>query len=107
MNSIWIARDMDNSLFAYEQEPFRDSNEWMNKELFLESAQLPEGWFPDLRWEDEPIELVAKEKEIRKSCSNCLYFKDEAIDGTGICHAFNTEHFYNDEGCSDWEKKED
>ena len=109
MNSIWIAREKDGLLYAYKSKPFfdKDKGEWCSYVegcLSRYAYRLSEDWFPDLTFENSPVELVIK--EIRKSCSNCQYFEDEAIDGTGICHAFKTEHFYNDEGCYDWERKE-
>lgn len=109
MKSIWIARDKGGALFLFTKKPSRFEDIWNNKseDGISECCRIPDEWFPNLRWGDEPVELVIKEKKIHKTCSNCLYFKDEAIDGTGICHAFNTEHFYNNEGCYDWEEKED
>lgn len=52
------------------------------------------------------MNMESKEKET-KCCGNCYYFKDENIDGTGHCHLFRGLYFYRDDGCEDWEGKED
>lgn len=67
MNSIWIARDKDGTLCAYNQKPCRiafddiwlpeNGNDW-NYEV------LNDDWFPEVTWNDEPIKLVIKEKAI-------------------------------------------
>ena len=104
MKSIWIARSKYGYLGMFKSKPKRSNSYW-DVDLDEDYCSIDDDWFPELTWESEPLELVIKENDICKSCSNCMYFKDEAIDGTGICHIFKTEHFYNDEGCSDWEKK--
>ncbi len=63
MNSIWIARDKDGTLCAYNQKPCRiafddiwlpeNGNDW-NYEV------LNDDWFPEVTWENSPIELVPK-----------------------------------------------
>lgn len=69
MNSIWVARDKDGSLFATNEKPIKDTELGMWK---IENATpdtygcFPDGWFPEVTWEDEPIELVIKEKEYRQ-----------------------------------------
>lgn len=63
MNSIWIARDKEGNLMAALDKPVRDNKreEWApsGKEPFS-MWELHGSWFPDLRWDDEPIELVIK-----------------------------------------------
>ena len=63
MNSIWIARDKDGDLFAFLSEPTRyeETGEWAaagerNASMLLDS------WFPELTWDDEPLEFVPKER---------------------------------------------
>lgn len=65
MNSIWIARDKEGALFLFTKNPSRFENIWNNKseDGLSECTRIPEEWFPELKWEDEPIELVIKEKE--------------------------------------------
>lgn len=52
----WIARDKNGFLGAYEDKPVRCDNkkEWL-AEKFLSSME--NSFFPDLTWEDEPIEV--------------------------------------------------
>lgn len=58
--TFWIARDKNGSLFAYEDKPKRYDNkkEWFSvKFLFSMENSL----FPDLTWEDEPIEVEIRQ----------------------------------------------
>lgn len=54
--TFWVARDENGSLFAYEDKPVRCDNqkEWFSGK-FLTSME--NSFFPDLTWEDEPIEV--------------------------------------------------
>ena len=65
MKSLWIARDESGHLFAYKHKPTRAKDIWYDDNGFNSEIgnKLPDDWFPDLRWEDEPVELVVKEKE--------------------------------------------
>lgn len=52
----WIARDEDGELYLYDTEPWRDENLWQGRgrnEWELNDNNL----FPNLKWEDEPIEV--------------------------------------------------
>lgn len=53
---FWLARDKDGNLFAYNDKPKRCDNqrEWFS-EKFLFSME--NSFFPELKWEDEPLEL--------------------------------------------------
>lgn len=53
---FWVARDKNGSLFAYEDKPERCDNqkEWFAWK-FLSSME--NSFFPDLKWEDEPLEV--------------------------------------------------
>ena len=53
---FWVARDKDGNLFAYNDKPTRCDNqkEWF-EEKFLFSME--NSFFPELKWEDEPIEV--------------------------------------------------
>ena len=67
---MFVARDRDGELFVFKDKPIRSSNEnlspawdcWdvdgINGDLAME---LNKGLFPNLRWEDEPIEVRLKE----------------------------------------------
>ena len=52
---LWVARDKNGFLFAYEGKPARCDNqkEWIGR--FFSS--MKKSYFPDLKWEDEPIEI--------------------------------------------------
>lgn len=64
MNSIWIARDFYGNLYAYKEKPVKDKHIWnKRKDDTSYVCELDDDWFPGLRWQDEPIELVIKEKE--------------------------------------------
>ena len=62
MKSIWIARDKDGSLYLYEGKPYRKGYVWMYR-YEHEPYEIDNDWFPEITWENEPIELVIKEKE--------------------------------------------
>ena len=67
MKSLWIARDKNGHLFAYIHKPTRANDFWYDDNGFNNNSDwtdLPEDWFPNLRWEDEPIELTCKENAI-------------------------------------------
>lgn len=79
MNSIWIARDKNGLLYAYKDKPVRDERTWTCQDSDL-WYQLDESWFPCLNWEDDPIELVIKEKAINaldKVLDNWVHGGDE------------------------------
>lgn len=68
MNSIWIARDKDESLYAYQNKPLKMDEEgvWycrIEGRLSRFAYRLNPDWFPELMWENSPIELTIKEKE--------------------------------------------
>lgn len=52
---LWVARDKNGFLFAYEGKPKRCDNqkEWIG--CFFSS--MKNSYFPELKWEDEPIEI--------------------------------------------------
>lgn len=54
-NKLWIARNANGSLFMYEKKPRRchDLKTWQSGRF----CQMPKHLFPDLTWEDEPIEV--------------------------------------------------
>jgi len=64
---VWIARNEDNILVASASLLHRSNNEWVRyygdaeygPEYFLDDL-----WFPDLKWEDEPIQVVLLEVEV-------------------------------------------
>ena len=52
---LWVARDKNGFLFAYEDKPTRSKNqkEWIGRF----SNSMKNSYFPELKWEDEPIEI--------------------------------------------------
>ena len=52
---FWVARDINGYLFAYEDKPKRCDNqrEWVGRFL----SPMENSFFPNLTWEDEPIEV--------------------------------------------------
>lgn len=57
MNSIWIARDKYGDLCVSSEKPVRNNGCWE----ICDGVEISDSdWFPDLRWEDEPIELIPK-----------------------------------------------
>ena len=52
---LWLARDKNGFLFAYEDKPERCKNqrEWLGRFL----CSMRNSYFPELKWEDEPIEV--------------------------------------------------
>ena len=53
---LWVARDWDGMLYAYFNKPIRDTfwKEWDSDKVSLSIDDL---FFPELKWEDEPIEI--------------------------------------------------
>lgn len=53
--TFWVARDKNGFLFAYKDKPTRSDNkkEWLGWFLF----SMKNSYFPELKWEDEPIEV--------------------------------------------------
>ena len=52
---LWVARDKNGFLFVYEDKPTRwdKRKEWIGR--FFSS--MKNSFFPELKWEDEPIEV--------------------------------------------------
>lgn len=53
---LWAARDWGGMLFAYFNKPIRDTvwKEWESDKV---SLSIDDSFFPELTWEDEPIEV--------------------------------------------------
>ena len=52
---LWVARDKNGFLFAYEDKPKRCDNqrEWLGRFL----CSMKNSYFHELKWKDEPIEV--------------------------------------------------
>ena len=53
---MWIARDKDGELTLFSNKPHRYTEVWWNDE-FNDTMILNQNMFPNLTWEDEPIEV--------------------------------------------------
>ena len=61
MNSIWIARDKDGSLFATNEKPMKGKHIWLSSLGIGAQFRLNERLFPKVKWSDkEPRELILK-----------------------------------------------
>lgn len=62
MNSIWIARDKDGTLYVHNRKPKRNAFNgiWLNNGDDRSYEVLDGDWFPEVTWENSPIELVPK-----------------------------------------------
>lgn len=58
---MWIARDEDNHLRVYLNKPIRYGFYWQSVDTYngvnIQCISLPNNLFPNLKWEDEPIEV--------------------------------------------------
>ena len=52
---FWVARDIDGYIFAYNGKPTRCDNQKECIGRFFSS--MKNSYFPELKWEDEPIEI--------------------------------------------------
>ena len=83
MNSIWIARDKDGSLNLFESKPSRDVcgiGVWFANSGTT-SASIQNYLYPEVTWENSPIELVPKimvdENTRLDECINTIYKEKE------------------------------
>ena len=53
---LWVARDWVGMLYAYFNKPIRDTvwKEWDSDKV---SLSIDDSFFPELTWEDEPLEF--------------------------------------------------
>ena len=53
---LWVARDCSAMLYAYFNKPIRDTvwKEWDSDKV---SLSIDDSFFPELKWEDDPIEI--------------------------------------------------
>ena len=64
---MWIARDKDGGLYCYENKPWRQEIDkiWLDSPIYQDYKydgsgcveQLDTNLYPDLKWENEPIEV--------------------------------------------------
>lgn len=58
---LWIARDKDNSLFIYEEKPYKKDDEIFACEGFSDYWQLAEELYPEVTFENSPKQLIIKQ----------------------------------------------
>lgn len=61
---IWVARDKTGDLFAYTKEPERGECVWLSKDDVY--IHIPGNYFPNLRWEDNPMEAEMTIKQVTR-----------------------------------------
>lgn len=58
---MWVARDADSTLWLHDTKPYiQDSSKGYYKPTSGRYFEIDSKLFPDLKWEDEPIEVVIK-----------------------------------------------
>jgi len=67
---MWIARDGNMKLYAYEDRPMKDSKIDENYSPTGEQIEIPKSWFKDLQFEDGP-----KKVKFRKSFNGFMSLK--------------------------------
>lgn len=55
--NMWIARDKDGTLVLFKVKPVRCKDKWVSFGVNWENFTIDESLFPELKWEDEPIEV--------------------------------------------------
>ena len=55
---MWAARDDSGDLYLYAQEPSHDDGRSYYGEENDNGKKIPEEWFPNLKFEDGPIEII-------------------------------------------------
>lgn len=61
---VWIARDKDGELWAYDGKPVRQAEEWACKRSEDEAYRLPKT-LSNVTWEDEPVKTWISVREDR------------------------------------------
>ena len=51
----WVARDKNGRITLYEDKPYRDGDKWRG--CSWKSSLIYDRFFPNLKWEDEPIKV--------------------------------------------------
>lgn len=75
INNMWIARDTDGTLKGYNERPIREGTWWqirhyLENEYYQDTIILDRTLFPNLTWEDEPVEVVIKDKLLEDVIAN-------------------------------------
>lgn len=60
---MWIARDKDNSLYAYSNPPIKEEESWTSANVGEDYYMIDENLYPEIKWEDEnptKVKLIIK-----------------------------------------------
>ena len=91
--SLWLARDKDGFLTVFGNKPERSDEEWVD--FYSETAKqfifIDNSLFPNLKWEDEPIEVNIFTKEFVQKFGDACYEQ-------GQSDACNNEYNKKEEG---------
>ena len=73
--SLWLARDKDGFLTLFKSKPERAHEEWVdfNPETEEQFIFIDNSLFPNLKWEDEPIEVNIFTKEFVQKFGDACY----------------------------------
>ena len=55
--SNWVAREKDGSINVFKDKPIRDNDQWHDINKSCCWRPINDDAFPDLKWEDEPLEI--------------------------------------------------
>ena len=71
---VWVARDSDGGVYMYANKPWRQEIDkmWLDSSTYQDYKyedngciqQLPVDSFPELTWEDEPLEIDRRDKRL-------------------------------------------
>ena len=59
---MWVARDEDGSLWLFQTKPVRNFDNWNTEDFVSDFMKIDPTLFPDLKFEDEPIEVELARK---------------------------------------------
>lgn len=63
---LWIARDMDGGLYLFENKPTKGSYRFTCGYVYDDYMQLDSDEFPEVTFENSPVEVELKIKEEQK-----------------------------------------
>jgi len=61
---MWIARDKNQELWVYKDKPVRGWEGFEEEGYCPDSFMIPQDLFPEVTWENSPVEVELKIKEI-------------------------------------------
>lgn len=94
----WVARNKSGFLGLHFACPERYDDEQWSKEFWIRGMRLPQDMFPDLKWEDEPIEVELKEIPKAKPISQLWEEWRFTNEWKANCQYTTFERFLEDRG---------